>query len=119
MLARRRQHLGARRECLSAARQRCNFYCKRIMVRGFQMRGIAVVPAAVQTPNVTHDKFGLVIQRPQIRQLQGFLRHFHAVQNVVELCAAVHHGQGISHEVLQRGGDITQHSANALAASDR
>ena len=80
------------------------------------MRGRAVVPAALQPPDIVHDKLRLVVDRLQIRffgecswrldlidylaERRAFaLAHrngptFHANTNVQEFQAVIAHGQG-------------------------
>src|SRR5262245_65938181 len=58
--------------------------------RRFQVRRIAVVPAAVQSPNVAHDEFGLVVDRVEVWALEQLGRSLHCVHYVVEARTVVH-----------------------------
>ncbi len=65
------------------------------------MRGVAVVPAAVQPPDVAHDELRLIVVRLQVRTAGQRLRGFHGVDDLVEAGARVHHLQGLLDQAVQ------------------
>ena len=61
--------------------------------RGQQVVGLAVVPAAVEPPDVAHDELRMVVDRPQVRLVEQVRRHLDLVQHAVERRARVHQRQ--------------------------
>ncbi len=93
--------LRAARQFVGAARERGDFRGERSVGCGLQIRGIAVVPAAVHTPQVAHDKFGFVVQRSQIRPLEHLRCDLDRVDDVVQRRARVHHRKRFADEFFQ------------------
>jgi hypothetical protein len=85
----------------------------------FQVRRIAVVPAAIHSPDVADHELGLVVDRTQVGALERLRRQMDGVEDLIETRALVHQGERFAHQSLEGGSDFAEDAANALAAGDR
>ena len=83
-----------------------------------QVRGIAVVPTAVEPPDVADDELGLLVHGPKERPLQRVLGNVHGLEHLVERSAAVHCVEGMGVQLVQQLGAVEQGAANASLAGD-
>ena len=102
-----------------AARERCELRRQRGRGRGLEVRRVAVVPAAVEAPDVAHDELRLVVDRPEVRAREQRLRRAHRVHDVVEAGALVHQRERLLDQCLEQLGAFGQRPVHALAADDR
>ena len=65
-----------------------------------QVAGIAVVPAAVEAPEVVHDELGLVVDGLEPRSVEEVARRGDGVDDVVEAGTLVHEAQRLVDERL-------------------
>ena len=84
-----------RREPHSAARELRDLRGEHRLGCGLQVSGVAVVPAAVQTPDVADDELGLVVYGLQIRPVGERRGRLHGVEQFVETRAAVEKREGL------------------------
>ena len=87
--------------------------------RGLEVRGVAVVPAAEEPPDVAHDELGLVVDRAEVRLGEQLGRRGDRVHDVVEARALVHHPERLDVQVLEQRGGVGERGADAVGADDR
>ncbi len=117
--AARRQGTRARHQPRHASHQ-CGDLAPELGLAGrLEMRGDAVPPAAVETPDVPHDERGLVVHRLQVRTIGESRRRLHLGHNARERHAGIHPRERLAHEELQPLRGVLERGAHAVGAEDR
>ena len=114
-----RKRLRARGELLRSAGEHRDLGGQRCIGGGLQIRRVAVIPTAVHAPQIAHDEFRFVVQRSQIRLFEHLRRHLHAVDDLVQRRAGIHHGECFADQLFERFGHFEQHALDALRTADR
>ena len=86
-----------------AAGQRGQLGGERGVGRRLEVGRVAVVPAAVEAPDVADDELGLVVDGPQVGPFQQLGRRPHGVDDVVEAGALVHQRQRLRRRGARAG----------------
>lgn len=99
------------------AGERRHFRGQRLVLRRLQVRGVAIVPAAVEPPDIANDELGLVVHRLEVGLVEHTGRDLHGMDDLVQPGAGVHQRHRIRHQPLQRVGDLGQNTTDAVLAA--
>ncbi len=72
------------------------------------MRGVLVVPSRVKPPDISEDKFGLVVDRFQVRPVEESVGDLEGVDNLVETFAGVDSGEAVVDDGFQQAGGVIE-----------
>src|SRR5207302_6307706 len=86
---------------------------------GLQVRGIAVPPAAVETPDVADDELGLVVDGAEVRSFKQVRRGAYRVEDVIEARARVHERDGLVVQRLEELRGLGERAVDAVASPYR
>ncbi len=119
VLAGRRELDGSAGEHVGAAGEARELGRQRLLAGRLQMSGIAVVPAAVEAPEVAHDELRVVVDRTKVGPREQLWGRGHRVDDVFEPRTLVHESEGLGRERLEQCGRVDQHGPDPIRSGDR